>query len=99
MLQYADVFRHLHNRNHFIFDHMRDVFELPSFIYYQTKMLLHVESSNTNDPNTAYIDSVLSGVVFRLVSINRGVNTLSQTLKDYKQSNIHQIENVIHTEI
>ena len=97
MLQYADVFRHLHNRNHFIFDHTRDVFESSSFIDYQTKMLIHLEISSTSDNNTACINSVLPGTVSRLFSIDRGVDTLSQTFKDYKQSIICQTESVLHT--
>ena len=98
ILKYTTVLRWLNNRIHFICDHMKDVFESLSFIDYQTNILLHLESSNTNDPNIACIDSVLSGVISCLASINRGVNTLSQIFKDYKQSRINQIENVLHTQ-
>ena len=61
-------------------------------------MLLYLETSK-NDTNTASIDSILLGVVSRLVSIDRCINTLSQTFKDSKQSRINQIKNVLHTHI
>ena len=87
ILQDSAVLMGLYNRNHFIFNNQRDVFDSPLFHDFQNKLLSHIKKNELVKDET--IENCLPGVLKKMDETNDAIKNVHETIKtDRENANV-----------